>query len=89
MKGRDLLGRAAWARIFLLQRIGFCLLLQVMAMGQIELFVWYSLFWKFMDVGGYCGFAYQPLLVHARGEKYREKQDGEWQEEKNTKEEEE
>lgn len=42
-----------------------------------------------MDVSGYRDFACEPLLVHARGEKYREKQDGEWQEEKNTKEEEE
>lgn len=31
--------RVSWARIFLLQRIEFCLLLQVTAVGQIELFL--------------------------------------------------
>lgn len=42
-----------------------------------------------MDVGGCCGFACRPLPAGARGKKYREKQDGGWQEEKGAREEEE
>lgn len=77
----------SWARIFLLQRIEFCLLLQVMAVGQIELFssgVPYSgSSWMWVAT------VILPVSLYSQGEKYREKQDGEWQEEKNTKEEEE
>lgn len=42
-----------------------------------------------MDMGGSCDFASQPVPVSAQGKKRREKQDGEWLEEKGAKEEEE